>query len=210
MKRRVSAPFSTAIAMAAGWLVLLGALLHLPLLNQLMEVALLPWAMALAAFALWAGVFNLLTVHWRRVRQAERGSVYSLLLVVSLVSTVSAGLYLGPNHPVVQNLYYAVQLPVEISLMAVLAVSLIYVVVRMLYRRLNAFSVIFLITAFLVLWGSAPSPVGAVPFLSDFLRPWITQVLAASGARGILLGVALGTVATGLRALLGVDRPYRG
>jgi hypothetical protein len=29
-----------------------------------------------------------------------------------------------------------------------------------------------------------------------------------AGARGILLGVALGTVATGLRVLLGIDRPY--
>jgi hypothetical protein len=31
-----------------------------------------------------------------------------------------------------------------------------------------------------------------------------------AGARGILLGVALGTVATGLRILIGADRPYGG
>jgi len=33
-------------------------------------------------------------------------------------------------------------------------------------------------------------------------------VVAAGGARGILLGVALGSIVTGLRVLLAVDRPY--
>jgi len=35
-------------------------------------------------------------------------------------------------------------------------------------------------------------------------------VFAAGGARGILLGVALGTLTTGLRILFGADRPYGG
>jgi len=53
-------------------------------------------------------------------------------------------------------------------------------------------------------------PVGAVisggwlPIIKD----WILDVPALAGARGVLLGVALGTVATGLRVLLGIDRPY--
>jgi hypothetical protein len=42
------------------------------------------------------------------------------------------------------------------------------------------------------------------------VRPWITQVLALGGARGILIGVALGTLTTGLRVLFGADRPYGG
>jgi hypothetical protein len=29
-----------------------------------------------------------------------------------------------------------------------------------------------------------------------------------AGVRGILLGVALGTIATGLRVLMGAERPY--
>jgi hypothetical protein len=35
-------------------------------------------------------------------------------------------------------------------------------------------------------------------------------VVAAAGARGILLGVALGTLTTGLRILFGTDLPYKG
>jgi len=42
------------------------------------------------------------------------------------------------------------------------------------------------------------------------MRPFIAQVMAGAGARGILLGMALGTLTTGLRILFGADRPYGG
>jgi len=42
------------------------------------------------------------------------------------------------------------------------------------------------------------------------VRTWIERVPATAGVRGILLGVALGTVATGFRLLIGADRPYGG
>jgi hypothetical protein len=61
-----------------------------------------------------------------------------------------------------------------------------------------------------VLLGTAPLLVlNDVPQL-NWLRSAIVQIPAVAGARGILLGVALGTVATGLRLLMGVDRPYGG
>ena len=40
------------------------------------------------------------------------------------------------------------------------------------------------------------------------IKDWVFDVPMLAGMRGILLGVALGTLATGLRVLLGVDRPY--
>jgi hypothetical protein len=104
-----------------------------------------------------------------------------------------------------------IQLPIETSLMALLVVTLTYASIRLLRRHLNLLSVIFLITAWLMLVGMAPWPfLGDVPFVSDIVRPIIAQVPAAAGARGILLGVALGTLTTGLRILFGSDRPYRG
>ena len=95
--------------------------------------------------------------------------------------------------------------------MALLAVTLTYASIRLLRRRLNLLSIIFLITVLLVLIGTASLPfLGEVPGLSGIVRPIITQVFAAAGARGILIGVALGTLATGLRILFGTDRPYGG
>jgi hypothetical protein len=46
--------------------------------------------------------------------------------------------------------------------------------------------------------------------LGNMLYPWIAEVWALGGARGILIGVALGTLMTGLRVLFAIDRPYGG
>jgi len=108
-------------------------------------------------------------------------------------------------------IFNAIQLPVEASLMALLAVTLTYASIRLLRRRLNLLSVIFLLTALLVLFGTTSLPfLGEVPGLGGFMRQIITPIFATAGARGILLGVALGTLTTGLRVLLGADRPYGG
>jgi hypothetical protein len=81
--------------------------------------------------------------------------------------------------------------------------------VRLLRRRSDSLSVFFLVTAVLVLLGTTPFFGFEIPGLEEFHR-WIIQVPALAGARGILLGIALGSVATGLRVLLGSDRPYEG
>ena len=102
-----------------------------------------------------------------------------------------------------------IQLPIESSLMALLAVILAYASARMLNRRLNLFSIVFIVTVLIVLLGTASLPFLDLPVLSE-LRAWIERIPAVAGSRGILLGVALGTIATGLRVLMGADRPYGG
>jgi hypothetical protein len=58
-----------------------------------------------------------------------------------------------------------------------------------------------------VLLGQVPLGFQIWPDL-PLVKDWLLQVLGMAGLRGILLGVALGTVAAGLRLLLGQDRPY--
>ena len=94
--------------------------------------------------------------------------------------------------------------------MGLLTVSLIYAAIRLLRRRADVMSTVFLITAAVMILGFATLPFGNIPLLGTLVRPWITQVLALGGARGILIGVALGTLTTGLRVLFGADRPYGG
>ena len=198
----------TAVAAAAGILVLAGYFIQLEVLRFVRDTF-LNWAVILAAFAVLAGVFNLLLVHLDKVRKRQKGVGYSAILMVALVATFLFGLVLRPEHPNMVAVFTAVQLPVEASLMAVLAVTLTYASIRLLRRRPNLFSAVFLIVALLTLLGTAPLPfLGHLPFLSDSLRPFISRVLAVGGARGILLGVALGTLTTGLRVLFGADRPY--
>ena len=204
---------STAIAIASGLLVLAGYFFAQEAggptsLLAVLRLTLLDWALILAGFATFVGIISLIQVHYKKIRLRKVSSIYSLLLVLSLAVTFLYGL----AKPVqAGKIFTTVQLPVEASLMAVLAVTLTYASIRLLRRRFNLVAVIFLITVLLILLGTAPLPfLGNLPFLSDWARPFIAQVLAGAGARGILLGMALGILTTGLRILFGADRPYGG
>lgn len=204
---KVRGIFSTAFAMSFGFIILLGYFFNL---GPLREV-LLGWAVTLAGVAVFLGIVNLFAVHAGKVRGREKNWPYSLLLIGTMLMTLLVGLVFGPQHPIVISLFQAVQLPVEASLLAILTVTFVYASIRLLRRSVNLFSVVFLATAVLTLLGTTALPlVGYIPYLGEYLRPILAQVLAAGGARGLLIGVALGALTTGLRVLFGVDRPYEG
>lgn len=199
--------FTALIAIATGILVLLGYFLPQAIGIQTL---LLNWAIILAGVAALVGIFNLITVHTDKIRRAEKGSVYSALLVIALAATFIIGIILRPQHQAMQVLLNGIILPVEATLMGLLTVSLLYAAIRLLHRRADVMGVVFLLTAVLIFIGSATLPFGDMPVFGTLVRPWVAQIWALGGARGILIGVALGTLTTGLRVLFGLDRPYGG
>jgi hypothetical protein len=198
--------FIAAIAIASGLLVLVGY--FLPALANI-ETILLNWAMILAGAAMFLGIFNLISVHSEKIRRREKGNFYSALLLIALLGTFFLGFILGPDNTSIRILLNGIVQPAEAMLMGLLAVTLLYAAIRLLRRRVNIMSVIFLISAILILLGTATLPLGNMPVFGT-LRSWMTNVLAVGGARGILMGVVLGTLTTGLRVLFGMDRPYGG
>jgi hypothetical protein len=202
-------PVANAIvAVVSGVLVLLGY--FFPGVFGGLQSILIGWAIILAAFALLLGIFNLGMVHWNKIGKDGSASIYSVVLLISLaVTIVLAGLN-GPTGNLSLWIFNTFQVPVEISLLAILAVVLVYAAARLVLRRPSWYTILFLVTVVVVLLGSVPLFFfGEVAMLTS-VRGWLAQVPAVAGARGLLLGVALGTVATGLRILMGVDRPYGG
>jgi len=197
------------IAILVGLLVLLGYFFSAGTLAGV-RVTLVQWAVILAGAAIFVGVSNLFFVHIKKIRDKEKGGIYSFLLVASLLITLGLGLTLEPNHSTMTNIFNAVIFPVETSLMAIMAVTLIYAGIRLLRHRTDLMAILFLLTALIVMLGAAPLPFIEIPLFGDLIRPIFVNTLAASGARGILLGVALGALLTGLRVLIGADRPYGG
>ncbi len=198
--------FTALIAITAGILVLFGY--FIPAFAGL-QILLLNWAIILAGAAAIVGVFNLILVHADKIRRGEKGSVYSALLVISLVATLIFGIILRPGHTIMKMVVSGIIVPSEAALMGLLTISLLYAAIRLLRRRVDLMSIIFLITAAFVILGAASLPFGEIPLVSGFSR-WVTEVLALGGARGILIGVSLGILTTGLRVLFGTDRPYGG
>ncbi len=195
-------------AIAFGLIVLAGYLFPIGTLLQV-RLLLVQWAVILAAVAVLVGAFNLLGVHWKKIRTKQKDSVSSALLIVALVFSASFGLALGPHSDFMRSVLEAVVVPVETALMALLAVTLVYASIRLFRRRADVMTVIFLIVAIFALLAAAPLPFGKIPLLSD-IQFWFIQPFATGGARGLLIGVALGSLTAGLRVLFGVDRPYGG
>lgn len=207
--KRMRAPIITVIAISVGLIILLGYFVPLPLLQDL-RLVFLGWGVILVGVATLLGVVNLILVHVRKIQDAKAGGFLSFLLVAAFAVSLGLGLWLTPADPNYQQVVNAIQVPLETSLMAMLAVVLAYTGLRLLRRGRDLLSIVFLFSTliFLIL-GSGLLPylenVPLLPGLIAFIRR-----LPLAGARGILLGVALGSITTGLRILIGTDRPYSG
>ena len=210
MKRLFSAA-NAVVAISVGIIVLLGY--FIPAVN-IFRFILLQWAVILAGVAVMIGIGNLFSVHLQKIRERRPGSVNSVILLFFMLITMIFGLlpfWDSSWEPYQKMMLDGIMIPAEISLMAVLAVTLLYASVRLLRVRADWASILFLATTLIILLGLGPLPyIGQLPFMSDTLRPLVANVLATGGARGILIGVALGTLTTGLRILFGADRPYGG
>ncbi|HEX9385252.1 MAG TPA: hypothetical protein VF918_02955 [Anaerolineales bacterium] len=200
---------TAAFAIAAGLIVLLGY--FFPAQLESLRFLLIDWAILIAGMAVLVGIFNLVAVQMEKIRTRQKGGDYGVILIVSLVITFVFGLVLGPQHPYMRFTMDAIIVPVEASLMAILAVTLIYASIRLLRRRVDVMSVLFLGVAVVFLIAILPTPFGPLfgergnQALVNFL-----EMFSHGGTRGLLIGIALGTLLTGLRVLFGIDRPYGG
>jgi len=208
MKRSLWTPILVVVAVASGLFVLPSYFVELEPLISLRNLV-LDWTMILGAVALIVGVLNLGRVHLNKIRTHQPGGGYSIVVLISLLITVGVMAGGGSAAPSTLWIYEYVLLPVETSLMAILAIVLLFALGRMVYYRSNPFTLIFAAFALFFI-GSAFFVTGFRFPLFTELHDWIVQSLAVAGTRGILLGVALGTIATGLRVLMGADRPYGG
>jgi hypothetical protein len=161
----------------------------------------------LAAFALLLGVLNLLGTHARKVAQDRTGRGYSLTLCLALVITLAVGLFSGGGGAL-RWLFEYVYAPLQATLTALLAFFLVSAAYRA-FRLRSGHAVILVIASLLMLLAQLPFAGALSPYLPA-VRDWMLAVPVTAAMRGILLGVALGSISTALRVLLAVDRPYLG
>jgi hypothetical protein len=197
---------TVVLAIASGSIVLLGYFFP----DQLsgLRGILIDWAVIIAGMAVLVGIANLVFVQMEKVRARDKNGLHAALLVISLIFTFGLGLVFKPDHSFMQFLMNSIIIPVEASLLAILAVTLVYASIRLLRQRTDMMSVIFLVSAVLFMLSVMPTPFGSFPL--NQLITFFLSMFAGGGARGLLIGVALGTLVTGLRVLFGIDRPYGG
>lgn len=203
-----------AMTIGVGLVVLISYLFAIPGLVAIRTV-LVDWAVILGGLAVLVGVLNLLLVNARRVQKAERGWVYSLVTMFTAAAALVAGIVesLQAGTPALYQpesltgvLFSGVIMPSQAALAGLVMIFLVAAGARLLHRKPNVWTIVFLVALLIMLVGWIP--LGGVRLLAD-LREWVLRVPASAGARGILLGTALGTLTIGLRVLIGVERPYK-
>jgi hypothetical protein len=200
--RRLLGVFSSAIAIGVGFAALIGLLLG----GQLSSVTnfLLQIAVITVAVTILMGVLNLIGVHGGRLVRRGRGWFYSLVLLISLFAVLI--LRLAGQDETNQTLLETVQVSVEASLGALVLFALVFGAYRLMRRRVTISGMIFTVVVLIVLIGALPLTIVA-PLTA--VRDWLLAVPVSAGARGLLIGIALATVVTGVRVLTGQDRSIR-
>ncbi len=199
-----------AISFVFGLLTLIGLLGDVGSITSFI----LNFAGFLAAMALIAGVLNLLSVHIERLVSGR--SVYSGILVFSMLSVLTLAItdseVLSLTEGGVSTVFNVIQAPLEAAMASLVAFFLLFAGFRLLNRQRNWWSLLFLITAIVILAANALATSALLPEpVADILsaaRDAIHDILVTAGVRGILIGVALGTIAISLRLIVGLDRPY--
>ncbi len=195
-----------AIALAIGFLMLIDFFFDESHINALGGFF-VDSAVIVVAFALLLGLLNVLIVHFKRIRRREDGWPYSIFLVGIALIVLLGGIS-GPETDVVEWIFDNVQFPLQAATFSLLAFYVATAAYRA-FRLRSLESIAFILAVIVVLLGQVP--IGR--YLSDFLpaaKDWILDVPGTAGVRGIIIGVALGTIATGVRVLMGFDRPYSG
>ncbi|MBK8024560.1 MAG: hypothetical protein IPK19_24810 [Chloroflexi bacterium] len=196
---------ATALAIGTGLIVLIelvAQVLGIPTLGltqNLLQIAVITVAMAILM-----GVLNLIGVHGQRLVQRRRGWYYSLALLAAFFIVIA--LWLSGQNESNRLLLDTVQVSIEASLGALVFFALVFGAYRLMRRRVTVSGMLFTVVVIIVLVGALPlasvAPVAAV-------RDWLLTVPASAGARGLLIGIALATVVTGVRVLTGQERSLR-
>jgi len=172
--------------------------------------AILDWVQIIYAFSLLVGAMMLIKHHAviASGRDAKERP-FSILILMGITVMLVAGLFFGRGEGTVFHwVFQNVQAPMQATMFSLLSFFVASAAYRG-FRARNSQAIFLLVAAIIVMLGRIP--VGEI--ISSYIpkaADWILNVPSMAARRGIYIGIALGTIATSLRVILGIERTYLG
>jgi hypothetical protein len=176
-------------------------------------------AVIVVAFGYVLGGANVLKVNFDGIYKRQPGWTYKLVLVLALIITVAIGLAEGRQW---QNpgcgsmwIYDHLYSPMQGTLFALLSFYIASAAFRA-FRIRTTEAGLLAVAALIVMLGRVPIGdylTGWIPvkwMQLSAVQQWIMDNPQNAAKRAILMGAAMGVMATGLRVILGIERSYLG
>ena len=168
-----------------------------------------PWIRAMSPFGMLLGVISLCMMHTAKIRRKAPKWQYSFFFFAGFIITALAGFIGGTQKGgLYMWLFENMQMPMSATMFALLAFYMASAAYKA-FRARSAEATVLLVAAIVVMLAQLPLGVKISKYLPD-ISQWILDVPNLASKRGILLGVGLGSVATTLKILLGIERSYLG
>jgi hypothetical protein len=189
------------IASVSG-ILFLAALFFQPITSSYLNVV-LNWAIVLTAITLLVAISNLVITHLRYITVGRRGFLFSLVFITAFAATFVFGIHRGADDIQYLRWIKAIQVPLESALLGLLALVMMSAAIKIFrVRGWSILTVSFGLSALLFLFLN----LGFLPIAQNstlFVVVSALQRLPVVGARGLLIGAALGAVIAALRVLFG-------
>jgi hypothetical protein len=167
------------------------------------------WTVIVAAFALIIGLVNISRIHVNHIIRRTKGQwIFSLWCLAIMYIMLAVGLLGTTKHPGYQWLYTWVFLPIDATMYSSLAFFISSAAYRAFKAR-NIESAIMLVSGIVVMLMNAP--IGTIIWQGfPIIGSWIMKTPVVGAQRAFMITFVLGTVAIGIRTLLGMERGYLG
>jgi len=171
------------------------------------------WGTLVSAFAAFIAILSLSLVHFKRIQTAQNrpltilnSSALLISMILMAVLGIAGQIAKGTPLPLFTTIFNNIINPAGAAIFAMLGFFIASASYRA-FRARNLEASILLISALLIMLGRIP--VGE-QIWSQFpaLADWLSNVPNAAAQRGIMIGAAIGAIATCIRTILGLERGY--